>query len=116
MTETVLGRLDDVPDGGSAALTMDRDGRSYSVIAVRKDGHLYAYLNICPHRGLPLDFRPGQFLDLERKYILCSNHAALFRIEDGACVEGPCGSGGLLAVPVQIKDGLIVAGEWRRPA
>ena len=116
MTETVLGRLDDVPDGGSAAFTLERDGRSHSVMAIRKAGRVYAYLNICPHRGLPLDFRPGQFLTLDGTMILCTNHAALFRIEDGTCVEGPCGSSGLLAVPVTVKDGMIVAGAWRRPA
>ena len=32
------------------------------VLAVRRDGRAYAYLNRCPHRGLALEWRADDFL------------------------------------------------------
>ena len=60
------------------------------LFAVRKDGQLYAYRNRCPHRGIPLEWLPEQFLDSSASLIQCATHAALFLIESGECVAGPC--------------------------
>ena len=59
-------------------------------MAIRRGADIFIYENSCPHRRLPLDFNPGQFLDTEQKHIHCTNHLALFRIDDGTCIEGPC--------------------------
>lgn len=85
-----LCRLDDIADGGSAALEAEIAGQRESLIALRRARRVFVYRNTCPHQDLPLDFTPGQFLNAERTHILCSNHGALFRIEDGVCVWGPC--------------------------
>lgn len=60
------------------------------LFAVRKDGQLYAYRNRCPHRGIPLEWLPDQFLDHSASLIQCATHGALFLIESGECVAGPC--------------------------
>ncbi|WP_422910084.1 Rieske (2Fe-2S) protein [Pseudomonas sp. MAC6] len=60
------------------------------LLAVRKDGKLYAYRNRCPHRGIPLEWLPDQFLDHSASLIQCATHGALFLIESGECVAGPC--------------------------
>ena len=60
------------------------------LFAVRKDGQLYAYRNRCPHRGIPLEWLPEQFLDSSASLIQCATHGALFLIEGGECVAGPC--------------------------
>jgi nitrite reductase/ring-hydroxylating ferredoxin subunit len=31
-----------------------------------------------------------QFLSDDGRFIVCSTHGALFRIEDGHCLDGPC--------------------------
>ncbi|MDF3194915.1 Rieske (2Fe-2S) protein [Pseudomonas sp. 1928-m] len=60
------------------------------LFTVRKDGQLYAYRNRCPHRGIPLEWLPDQFLDASASLIQCATHGALFLIESGECVAGPC--------------------------
>jgi nitrite reductase/ring-hydroxylating ferredoxin subunit len=60
------------------------------VLAVRRDGRAYAYLNRCPHRGLALEWRDDDFLDASGSLLQCAHHGALFLIESGECVTGPC--------------------------
>lgn len=102
-----LCRLDDIAEGGSIGLLATVDGREHALMAVRQGDMVYVYVNSCPHRGLPLDFKPGRFLSHDGEYILCSNHAALFRIEDGHCVAGPCTGAGLVPVKVTVTDGEV---------
>lgn len=104
----VLCGLADVPDGRSAGFAVADDEETIGLIAVRKGRALWLYVNRCPHVRLPLDFVPGQFLDRTGTRILCSNHGALFRIEDGGCVGGPCRGHRLMAVPSWIDpDGNV---------
>lgn len=65
----------------------------------------YAYENSCPHTGGPLDWTPGKFLDLEKTHIQCSTHHALFRIDDGYCISGPCAGQSLKKVTVTESNG-----------
>ncbi|SDI10657.1 Ferredoxin subunit of nitrite reductase or a ring-hydroxylating dioxygenase [Pseudomonas benzenivorans] len=68
------------------------------LFAVRKDGRLFAYRNRCPHRGIPLEWLPDQFLDHSASLIQCATHGALFLIESGECVAGPCAGQALEAL------------------
>lgn len=69
---------------------------------VRKDGQLYGYENHCPHLGIQLEMVPDQFLENTHSLIQCSMHGALFQIEDGLCISGPCFDQKL--TPVSIKE------------
>lgn len=40
--------------------------------------------------------------------IACSWHGAIFAIEDGQCLGGPCAGQPLTAWPVTVRDGAIV--------
>ena len=75
----------------------DLDGQK--LLAVRRDGQVYVYLNRCPHRGVALEWKPDQFLDPSNSLIQCATHGALFLIEDGECVSGPCAGQSLTAIP-----------------
>jgi len=91
VTDIRLCKLDDIEDGGSAGFVIETpDDGKRSVIAVRQADTVHAYVNSCPHIGAPLDFQPGQFLNRNRTHIMCSTHGALFQIEDGLCIAGPC--------------------------
>lgn len=57
---------------------------------VHKYGQIVGYHNKCPHLGIQLEMIPDQFLDSSHSLITCSMHGALFRIEDGLCISGPC--------------------------
>lgn len=61
-----------------------------SLLLVRKDGQVYAYRNSCPHRGIELQWQANEFLDDSASLIRCATHGALFLIESGECVAGPC--------------------------
>ncbi|EJT83987.1 Rieske (2Fe-2S) domain-containing protein [Pseudomonas putida S11] len=57
---------------------------------MRRQGQVYLYRNRCPHRGIPLNWVEDAFLDDSASLIHCAHHGALFLIESGECVAGPC--------------------------
>ena len=59
-------------------------------------------MNACPHIGIPLEFQPDEFLDMEKRFIQCANHGALFEIETGDCIAGPCAGQALQAARFEI--------------
>jgi nitrite reductase/ring-hydroxylating ferredoxin subunit len=69
-----------------------------ALLVVRKDGRVFAYRNRCPHRGIPLEWLPDQFLDHSASLIQCATHGALFLIDSGECVAGPCAGQALQAL------------------
>jgi nitrite reductase/ring-hydroxylating ferredoxin subunit len=93
----------DVAEGQSKGLNIN-DQR---LLAVRKDGALYVYENRCPHRGIPLEWQPDQFLDSSGSLIQCATHGALFLIDSGECVAGPCAGQALRALTIVEHDGII---------
>jgi nitrite reductase/ring-hydroxylating ferredoxin subunit len=87
------------------------------LFAIRQDNQLFAYWNSCPHMGIPLNWMPEKFLDLDGVFLQCSSHGALFKIDDGECVGGPC-VGDRLS-PVTLKrdgDQYFIAANQPLPA
>jgi nitrite reductase/ring-hydroxylating ferredoxin subunit len=74
---------------------------------LRFEGTLRAYINRCAHVPTEMDWQPGEFFDLDKRWILCSIHGAAYEPADGRCVGGPCGRGRLTAVTVQERDGQV---------
>src|SRR3990167_5495359 len=56
--------------------------------ALRIEGRVVAYLNRCAHVPAEMDWMPGQFLDSDRRFILCSIHGAAYEPASGRCVGG----------------------------
>jgi nitrite reductase/ring-hydroxylating ferredoxin subunit len=112
---TVLCRLDDLQDPGSRGGTLIAGDQLQSVFVVRSGRNVYAYLNRCPHTGSPLDWNEHEFLSLDRCYIQCAMHAALFRLTDGMCVAGPCAGASLSAFPVMVESGLVIVSPATTP-
>jgi len=76
---------------------------------VLKDNAVFAYVNSCPHIGMNLEFVKDRFLDPEGRFIQCSMHGALFEIDNGKCVHGPCLNQHLNPLDVSITgDSVIV--------
>ena len=75
--------------------------------ALRFDGQVVAYLNRCLHVPTELDWQPGEFLDSDREFIICSIHGATYEPKGGRCVGGPCGRGKLTALQVIERDGQV---------
>jgi nitrite reductase/ring-hydroxylating ferredoxin subunit len=56
---------------------------------------------------LPLEWQANQFLTSDKSLIQCASHGALFEIESGECITGPCQGQALLALAIEIKEGFI---------
>jgi nitrite reductase/ring-hydroxylating ferredoxin subunit len=82
-------------------------GRPARAFALRFDGSVRAYLNRCLHVPTEMDWQPGEFLDIEKRWIVCSIHGATYEPADGRCVGGPCGRGKLAAVRTEERDGQV---------
>lgn len=97
-----LCRLDELPVGASRGFSLSLPGWQADIFLVRTPAGVFAYHNSCPHTGGPLDWVPDRFLNLDGDLIQCSTHDALFRIEDGLCLRGPCAGRSLEGVLVSI--------------
>jgi nitrite reductase/ring-hydroxylating ferredoxin subunit len=85
-------------------------GRFTGVFAIRRGESVFVYLNACPHLGVSLDIAPDRFLDARREHIQCSTHGALFRIEDGFCLKGPCAGERLTAIAARVDGDAVLVG------
>ncbi|MFN4116984.1 MAG: Rieske (2Fe-2S) protein [Inhella sp.] len=82
-------------------------GMAERAFALRIDGVVRAYLNRCSHVPVELDWQPDEFLDAERRTIICSIHGATYSPTTGACLMGRCGRAGLIPVSVAEVDGTV---------
>ncbi|MFT5578453.1 MAG: nitrite reductase/ring-hydroxylating ferredoxin subunit [Paraglaciecola psychrophila] len=100
---TLLGHINDIDDDSSKGFSVGED----RLFAVKKGGELVIYRNKCPHLGVELNWLEDQFLDSEGALIHCTTHGALFLIEDGSCVAGPCLGKSLETVKFDLIEGEI---------
>ena len=69
-------------------------------------GAVRAFVNICPHRGQPVDLGDGKLIT-GGGALECQAHGALFAPESGACTSGPCFGKELSRLEVEERDGGI---------
>jgi nitrite reductase/ring-hydroxylating ferredoxin subunit len=100
--------LSSLGDPGSRGFVLESKHGTLSLFVVRHGERLVAYKNSCPHTGVNLEWQADQFLDLSNSYIQCATHGALFRLEDGYCLRGPCAGDYLESVEVQQIAGQVV--------
>jgi nitrite reductase/ring-hydroxylating ferredoxin subunit len=85
------------------------------LFVVNSEAGVRAFENWCPHAGGPLNLFPDMFIAPDRQHIICTRHAARFRLGDGLCVHGPCVGRALHEVPVEIgPDGVTVSEQALR--
>ena len=95
-----------------ARLSPGEDGFPRQALVVRDaTGLLRAFLNQCRHLPIPLGplraaaRRPAaasrdDLLDDAGRHLVCLTHGAMYRVEDGLCVAGPCEGDRLLVLRV----------------
>ncbi|WP_370981093.1 Rieske (2Fe-2S) protein [Agaribacterium sp. ZY112] len=93
--------MDTLQQTQKRSLAFDLDG--LALFLVSEADHWHAYKNSCPHRGIRLDWDNEQFLDYDEELIQCASHGALFRIDNGLCVAGPCSNAKLQKYPLIIQ-------------
>lgn len=100
--------LADIADPGAREFTIENSrGEKWYGFAVRKDDRVHAYANSCPHTGAMLNWGPDRFLTRAGNQIMCGVHGALFEIETGYCVAGPCQGQSLRELEVRIDAGIV---------
>lgn len=82
-------------------------GRRARGFALRIDGRALAYLNECAHVPVEMDWCEGEFLDLERRHIVCAVHGATYEPASGYCVAGPCAGAALRPIALTEVDGVV---------
>lgn len=102
-----LGPLDLIVDGGARNYVLQIGDKRFHGFVVRKGGTVFGYVDRCPHQGLPLAQKLDQYLTPDGGLIACSWHGAVFTVEQGACVGGPCVGTRLTPWPVEARDGRV---------
>jgi nitrite reductase/ring-hydroxylating ferredoxin subunit len=103
----LLARRSALTPGSAVAVPVQAGAHRVAVILLDHAGAVRAFLDSCPHTGVGLDWREGDFFDESGRYLRCSTHGALFRPGDGLCVAGPCAGASLVPVPVAERDGSL---------
>ena len=103
-----LAPLDAIVDGKARNFVLQMRAGRFHGFVVRREDAVFGYVDRCPHMGLPLAQVLDDYLTPRGDLIACSWHSALFEIESGACVGGPCGGARLTPWPVAVVDGMIV--------
>lgn len=100
----LLCKTTDIEDPGSKSFEVKIKRKTQSIFLIHKNGEFFAYYNQCPHTGASLEWQEDQFLDLDKELIQCATHDALFKIDSGECVAGPCVGDLLKSLPLSITN------------
>jgi len=100
----VVCRIEDLADNQVVEFTVNETPGF--VLAHR--GKPTAFVNRCPHLGIELNWMPGRFLDVNQRFIQCATHGALFTLDQGQCIVGPCQGDALTALNTREQAGEIL--------
>jgi nitrite reductase/ring-hydroxylating ferredoxin subunit len=98
----------DLLDGGRGVVfDVQEFRRPERAFVLRFEGQVVGYLNRCAHVPAELDWQPGEFLDADRRQIVCAIHGATYDPRNGRCTGGPGGRGRLKALRVAEEGGKV---------
>ena len=103
-----LCALDEIADPGSKGFLFREGEALFLGFVVRRGAIVAGFVDRCPHAGMPLAMTPDRYLTREGDLILCSSHGAMFRIENGVCVGGPCAGQSLRSWVVRVEGSQVV--------
>lgn len=110
-----LCALTDIEDGRSRGFDPLNEGRD-TMFIVRRGNEVFGYRNACPHVDFGrMGWKKDEYLNGARSMIMCAAHGALFRVEDGICVSGPCLGAALTPVPLDVREGQVWLGKPYTP-
>lgn len=102
-----LAALKDIPDGACLGIPALAGGPPVDLFLVRRGDRIRGFVNSCPHTGVNLEWLPHGFLDAGGEHIQCKTHGALFDVDDGRCLAGPCAGRGLRRCELRLEDGAV---------
>ena len=104
----ILCPLLDIDDGSAKEFTYRNGNNIYDIFIQRQGEDAFAYTNVCPHAGTPLNMDEGRFMEKTGRYLMCHTHGALFLLEDGLCVAGPCNGASLQGIDIIVENGNVI--------
>ena len=104
-----VGEVGELTHGSSKKFTIRSGDRELEALLVNYQGALFAYRNRCPHVGITLDWVDNQFFSVDRRYLMCANHGAVFEPRTGECIWGPCAGLSLQSVSLEVEGEKIFA-------
>ena len=108
-SEVNVCRIEDLDDPGCREFVIGSGDWPFKGFVVRQGDAVHAYQNYCVHQGHPLNWSPDNFLTKDKRQIICSSHGAVYDIESGECVGGPCVGKMLRRVECEVRDGYVIA-------
>jgi nitrite reductase/ring-hydroxylating ferredoxin subunit len=103
-----LGPLELIADNTARNFVLEMRAGRFHGFVVRKGEAVHGYVDRCAHMAIPLAQQLDQYLTPDGSLILCSWHGALYTIDTGLCVGGPCTGARLTPWPVTVQNGTIV--------
>jgi nitrite reductase/ring-hydroxylating ferredoxin subunit len=98
-----LCKISDIAEGGKEVCINAESGPVY-VMLFPYAGTVRAYLNVCPHQGMPLNWAPDKFMFTGQGFLICAHHGARFDLDTGACVGGACRGAYLQKVDISLDE------------
>jgi nitrite reductase/ring-hydroxylating ferredoxin subunit len=92
-----VGSSEEIAEGTAKAFPVEGD----EIAVARANGTLYAFDDICTHRGCNLSMG-----EIEDTAIVCECHGSTFSMESGAVLEGPA-TEPIGTYPVREENGVI---------
>lgn len=104
----VICETDEIDPGAAKAFDLSRvtesgEARPFRIVVARTaPDNYFGYVNSCPHEGLWLNIGGGDFFNKDGTKLRCGRHGALFKIETGLCLSGPCEEKALEPVAIAV--------------
>ena len=102
-----VAKLSDIEEGSATNAVIELADGHRHLILTRKADEVNVFLNSCPHTGVRLDWKVGVFLTVDKAHLQCSTHGALFELDSGFCVAGPCINKCLVKLQTKVYDQAI---------
>ena len=102
-----VAKLSDIEEGSATNIVIELADGYRHLILTRKADEVNVFLNSCPHTGVRLDWKVGVFLTVDKAHLQCSTHGALFELDSGFCVAGPCINKCLVKLQTKVYDQAI---------
>lgn len=101
---TVIAKRKLASDPSTVDFQVKVRGQILKGFVVRKGKSFYAYHNLCKHLPVTLDLNDNSFFNHDRSLLQCQMHGALYQMESGLCVGGPCEGARLTSLPLEERE------------
>jgi len=106
----VISKRKLLAERATASFQVKIHGQIIKGFVVKKGTQYFAYQNLCKHLPVTLDLNDNNFFNHDKTLIQCQMHGALYEIETGLCVGGPCEGAKLHPLAMTEKaDSLVIS-------